>query len=364
MSLLDNIIEEQHVDIRQFTEDCATVRDYYRWHLRLTLPWNTRETDCDRVLADTGGYVTEILSRARAVVDCAVTHIRLHAAPGEPYEPRPYVLPSGIMVSLCVDDDIEGPSITVGLDIVRGTSLRCLMRLLHMIAGVQKHIHDKVPGDAVRFDYDGPDARRIQAVSDYCLDCWLRRDFTESANSVRVTTEFVLETLGYDRSAGYDNTVRYGRERHSDLYYPCCAFKMQNFRDLATVRRRPGWMTLPMNVGWNVGVRGETLHYEICGRDFDETYFKYYLLAVIVGQLSNDLALQIRGVEIRQDHGYASWMRLVGDYKFYCQGIRPEQTISFQHVFDVAAEISVPVNNPEDLTAVVNYINTTSMSVL
>ena len=92
------------------------------------------------------------------------------------------------------------------------------------------------------------------------------------------------------------------------------------------------------------------------------TYFRYYTLACILSDLSD--RLKIYGTKLEKDPRYPQRMRLIADWMKYREGMRPEQLINYQKVYDTASLIlsQFPLANPttftpEYLYKICEYIN-------
>lgn len=352
MSVLDKLLTENAVDTSILADSAHVVVDDYQWHLEMALPFDQTYDKYEDVLKHKGEFITGMLDNLRCVVKCDI--VRLDLASSEYIEDT--VLPSGVMLRCTYGEGSDNlPAITVGLEIVRGTSLRSLMRLLYLIAYIQSKINlDNSWRNYARIEYNGDDGRYIQKIDNHCLECWLERDFIEETGDVRKTTEYIMECLRYDK---------YSKNHKFSFDYPKYAFETANFRDLAIVRRNPGEYTLPMVITKSVPAV-----LEIRADDIPLTYFKYYTLACIISELSNQL--RVRGTKLEMDPRYAQRMRLIGDWMFYKNGQRPEQIINYQKVYDTASEIIVkfPLEDPKTYTAkylysICRYLNENIKSV-
>lgn len=248
------------------------------------------------------------------------------------------------------------PGIVFGLEIVRGSSLRSLFRLLHLIAYYQNCICKEYEHrQKANIEYNGDDGRYGQEIRRECIESWLERNFTTEEYDIHSTTQFVLECLHYDK---------YTSVRYSELYYPRIAFEYENFHDLAIMRRHvKGEYTLPMVIS-SKPYAVLMIH----ASELSVLYFKYYTIACIISSLSDKLKMY--GTTLDKDPRYAQRLRLVGDYLFLKAGVRLEQILNFQKVYDTASliEKDFPLEDKRKYTAeylykIANYINDTIKGV-
>ena len=351
MSVLDNITEKR-VDTSVIAKNARAVIDNFQWHLTLNLPFKYTYDKSEEVI-ESGHEISSKLESLRCVTHCDIVRVNLNTS--EHIED--VTLSSGIILRSTSGDGFDLPGIVFGLEIVRGSSLRSLFRLLHLIAYCQNWLcKENENRQKAYIVYDGDDGCYAQEIKLECIESWLERNFTAEEYDIRSTTQFVLKCLRYDK---YYTPVRY-----SELYYPRIAFEYENFLDLALMRRRvKGEYTLPMVIS-SEPFAVLMIH----ASELSVLYFKYYTMACIISSLSDKLKMY--GTRLDKDPRYAQRLRLVGDYLFLKAAVRPEQIINFQRVYDTASliERDFPLENKREYTAeylykIANYINETIKGV-
>lgn len=350
MSLLDNITEKI-VDTSVIAKNASAVVDNFQWHLTLNLPFKYTYDKSEEVI-ELGYEISSKLENLRCVTQCDIVRVNLNTS--EHIED--VILSSGIILRSTSGQGFDLPGIVFGLEIVRGSSLRSLFRLLHLIAYYQNCICKEYEHrQKANIEYNGDDGRYGQEIRRECIESWLERNFTTEEYDIRSTTQFVLECLHYDK---------YTSVRYSELYYPRIAFEYENFHDLAIMRRHvKGEYTLPMVIS-SKPYAVLMIH----ASELSVLYFKYYTMACIISSLSDKLKMY--GTTLDKDPRYAQRLRLVGDYLFLKAGVRPEQILNFQKVYDTASliEKDFPLEDKRKYTSeylykIANYINDTIKGV-